>query len=208
MNWLKKKYRNLIHRLAFNNQSHPVDPVNLVEAFVDSQGRKYFKFKREIDAPYVRFAQLQEYLYQVERKLNKRELKMYTDACKHQIEKVLNNTSHAEVMVRELARLSVLIEDMEILEEQILHPELMMDIVACLYIREDENPAEFNEKIHNQKVEQFKKDSQGGLYDFFYNAGLGKYFTGFELLKEDFESLYQYSQAKMETIQEKLSRFR
>lgn len=208
MNFLEKHYRRWIHKLAFNGQRHPIDPANLEEVFVDSNGLKYYKFKREIDAPYVRFAQLQEYLYQAERKLNKRELKLYLDACKHQIQTVLQNTSHIDKMVGELARLSVIIEDMEILEEQVLHPELMMDIVACLYIREDEDPAIVDDKIHQEKIAQFSKDSQGGLYDFFYKAGLGKYFTGFELLSKDFENLYQFSSAKMETIREKLSRFR
>jgi hypothetical protein len=69
---------------------------------------------------------------------------------------------------------------------QYLYPgDILMDLIAALYVREDENPSDMDMDLHKWKVEQFKKDSKGGLKDFFYNAGLKKYLPYLEKHTEE-----------------------
>jgi len=191
-------FRAYINKLAFNNQKHPHEPNELEEAFVDSNGLKYFKYRDDMETPLVRLQKVQDFLFQLERKLSDKELSKLTEAMKFQMDRALMNSSHIDKMVGYLAKTRAIIDDIALREEYILHPELMFDIVATLYIREDENPAEWSQQLHNEKVDQFKKDSAEGLYDFFYNAGLNRYLPGLTSLKDDFQQLFNYQKDKIQ----------
>ena len=73
-------------------------------------------------------------------------------------------------------------------------------MAAVMFIREDENPFEFDRKIHNEKVETFVNDvsERIGLYDFFVQAKLNAYIPYLEQLTQDFKGLYQYLKTKIE----------
>ncbi len=192
---MRKYLQRLINKLAFNNQRHPHDH-KLVEAFVDSNGVKYFKYKDRFNMPVVRLGALQDFLFQLSRKIDKGEMELFIKAMNMLITNAVASLTHADKAVKHLARLQTTLDDMELREKEILHPELMFDVVAVNFIREDENPAQYDEVVHAEKVEQFKKDSAGGLYDFFYSSSTMEYFPGLELLREDYQELWDYSKTK------------
>ena len=152
-------------KMVFDEQSKPVN-FDLLEAkFVDSNGKKYFKYKDDFDIPILRKGKLEQLLQELRSGISGDELGMFLDA----MDKSLNK-GQADV-----AKIGFIITEMRDRKELLLHPDILFEMVTVLYIREDENPALIDEEIHVEKYNQFKKDSQGGLYDFFYGAGLKRY---------------------------------
>ena len=54
--------------------------------------------------------------------------------------------------------------------------------------------------IHEEKIKQFRKDSQGGLYDFFYKMGLMKSIPFLEKLESDWDVYMDESQARLKAM--------
>jgi len=93
-------------------------------------------------------------------------------------------------------------------ERSKLFDENLLIELACLtYIREDENPNEFSEALHQEKISQIKKDLKskaGGLYDFFQQAGLKDYLPSDDGMDFDYETFTNSSQTKIETMNKEL----
>lgn len=85
--------------------------------------------------------------------------------------------------------------------------DLLIELAALTYIRDDENPNEFSEALHQDKITQIKKDLKskaGGLYGFFQQAGLKDYLPSDDGMDIDYEAFTKSSQAKIEKMNEEL----
>ena len=153
---------------AFNKQGKPIDKTKLEWMFIDSKGRRYYKFIDDMDIPIVRKGQLQKLVMELSNCISGNELIRFLDAMDNML-----NPPEADVQIKiNIGRLNVLVSEMKMRKEVLIHPDIMMEIVAAHYIREDENPGDWDEELHREKVKQFEIDSKGGLYDFFYKASL------------------------------------
>jgi len=191
--WFRAKVNKLWH--------YKSDTLKGTEfAFVDALGRKYFKFIDDMDIPVIRKGQIQLFLTELSRGLDGNETVMFLDNMEKQIEAALAMPKNVAGVSKYLASLSHLVGEMKLRKENILHPTLLMDMAAVMFIREDENPFEFDRKIHNEKVETFVNDvsERIGLYDFFVQAKLNAYIPYLEQLTQDFKGLYQYLKTKIE----------
>ncbi len=111
------------------------------------------------------------------------------------MEKALNSGKKSE-----LAQIGHCIIEFKKRKELIFHPEIMFDIAALRYIREDELPHKIDPEIHKQKIKQFMKDSEGGLYDFFYKAGLNRYIPYLEKSENDWDEYILNSKIKTQAL--------
>ena len=107
----------------------------------------------------------------------------------------------------DIAMIGFLIKEMRLREEILLHPELMFDLVGVRYIREDEDPTVIDVDIHREKVEQFKKDSRDGLYDFFYGAGLPAYMPYLKKLENELNEYWKESETKVRVMNQYLQAY-
>jgi len=162
---------------------------NMNRIFVDSNGMEYYSYEDDFNLPVVRFKEIEKRVMQMHYALSDTNIDLFCDA----MEKALNSGRKAE-----LGKIGALINELRKRKDILLHPDLMFDLVAFKLIRKDENPAEINMIIHAQKVEQFKKDSLAGLYDFFHNVGLLQYMPYLENLKGDLPDLMR--EASIELI--------
>ena len=128
------------------------------------------------------------------RGLDSNETAMFLEHMENQIEAALANPKNVTNAAKYLASLMHLVTEMKLRKENILHPVLMMDMAAIMFIREDENPFEFDREIHNEKIHTFTTDviERIGLYDFFVEARLNVYIPYLAELKRDFKGLYQF----------------
>lgn len=180
-------------KLAFHHQSKPVDKGRLEQAFIDSNGLPYFKFTNDMDIPVLRKGQLNRLEQELYSCISDEELKGFIQV----MEDGLNETDKQGHMKPNIGIIGKMITEIKNRKQLLLHPDLMFGIVAACYIREDENPAEFDLEIQEQKVAQFKKDSVGGLYDFFYSSGINELIPFLDITEEKFEEYLEIAQSEI-----------
>ncbi len=167
-------------------------------AFVDSNGKRYFVPVNDFDIPILRTKAIETAILALSRGLSQDELKKFIEAMKKAV---------GEGKKPDVAMIGHLIIEMEKREDLLLHPDLMFDLVSYRYIREDEDPAIIDKDIHAQKVEQFKKDSTEGLYDFFYAAGLAQYIPYLTKLEREWSEYWQQSTVKIQAMNKHLEAY-
>ena len=188
---LFKLFKDDFLKLAFHEQSKPIDFDTLEMKFIDSNGKKYYSFSKDDDIAILRKGRLELHLKELQMGLSSDNL----DAILDYMEKALNKGQSPDI-----AKIGHAIIEIRNRKQTLIHPEILFNLVATLYIREDENPGLIDEEIHDQKVQQFKKDSQGGLYDFFYNTGLGEYIPYIKSLESDWTEFWELQQARIQAF--------
>lgn len=177
-------FRKQILKIYFSEQSTSAGFENMKVQFVDSEGRRYFSPDKDLDLPHVRTQEIQRRLMGVKFGLDDSYVEDFITAVKA----ALNNGKRPDIAV-----IGHLINELEARSKIWLHPDVMFDMVAFKYIREDEDPAVIDKNIHIQKVEQFRKDSKEGLYDFFYKAKLTDVLPFLKSLESEFPEFWQES---------------
>lgn len=87
------------------------------------------------------------------------------------------------------------------MNEKVFHTELLYNIMALLHIREDENPLEFNQKIHEEKIADFKRDvANVGSYFFFHQTELKQLNAYLKLSEAEWTTLWHDSERQQMTL--------
>ena len=180
-------FRKQFNRVIYSQQSKPGGFEELTMAFTDSDGRRYYRYNDDMDMPIKRWAKLKVFLAELTNCIDAKELTRIVDA----MDKALNADK------RDLAMIGFLIKEIRNRQEMLVHEEILFKIVTALYIREDEKTDKWDEDIFEQKMNQFRKDSREGLYDFFYKAGISKYVPYWEKCKGNVETLLEMSNLKV-----------
>lgn len=195
--WLFKSH---IKKLQFNEQSKKPGFEKLSFIFRDSEGKDYYKYANDFEIPILRKGELERVLLEIESGLSASELGRILKAMKDAL-----SETKGDRFVPNIAKIGFLIEEMENRKEMLVHPELLFEVAAILYIREDEDPAIVDRQILSEKIVQLKKDSVDGLYDFFYSRGLSTYIPYLEKSEEEFTEYYELSRKKLEVMNKFLS---
>lgn len=191
-------FKRQILKIYYLEQSKKKGFEGFQKVFVDSNGKQYYSPVNDFDLPIQRTRDLETKLMRMRAGLSDENLDQFLNA----MEKALGEGKKPN-----LAMIGHLIIEMKKRKDLLLHPDLMFDIVALRYIREDEDPATVDLEIHKEKVDQFKKDSKAGLYDFFYNAGLTMYLPYLAKLESEWDEYWEESQMKIEAMNIHLSNY-
>lgn len=175
----------------FNDQSKKTGFENLNKAFIDSNGKTYYACENDLMLPIARSKELQRKIQLIRAGMSEDNLSLMLQAMK----KALNGGKKAD-----LAEIGFLIIETERRIGIWVDPDLLYDTVALMYIREDERPEIIDVSIHKEKVEQFKKDSTGGLRDFFYMTGLQEYIPCLGTSASEWNEYFQISEVKMKAL--------
>lgn len=184
--WL---FGKAVLKVYHSKQSFKKGFDKMKKSFVDSNGKTYYTPENDFDISVRRSKEIHKRLVRVNSGLSDEEINNFVEAIK----KACNNGKNPDI-----ARIFFLVGEMEVRKDIWIHEDLWFDILALRFIREDEDPAVVDMKIHREKVEQFKKDSEGGLYDFFYSMGLMIYIPYLEKLESDFDIYIDKSRAKIQ----------
>lgn len=200
--WL---FRKQFIELAFKTQSKPIDFTELDFCFIDSKGRRYYKFPDGKEQPLVRKAYFEKCFQELSCSLHDSELSLILDA----FDKAFNGKDKAGKQFVDIAMIGHLIKELRDRKELLLHPDIFMDMICVRYIREDENPLKFDAQIHNQKIEQLTIDSkrEGGLWYFFQMAGLEKFIPFSHSYVEEFNKLIQDGKIRVEALKQQLESY-
>jgi hypothetical protein len=186
-----KLFKPLFLKHYYNEQSKRTGFENLKKVFIDSNGKSYFTTMNDLELPIARSKDLQLRLMRIRSGMSDDNLKLFCEVIK----KALNNPSKPDT-----ARIGHTVIEIEKRIGVWIDPDMLFDTVAFMYIREDENPAEVDMSIHNEKIEQFKKDSTGGLKDFFYMAGLTEFIPFLGISESEWSEYFTQSTIKMKAL--------
>lgn len=160
--------------------------------FTDSNGVKYYKYIDDLNIPIVRFTHLQRFINELSNGLSRNEMTLLID----KLDEAYNK--------QDFSMVGFIITEIKNRRDYLVHEDIMFAMVAALYIREDQNPAVWDEDIEDEKIEQFKLDSKkkGRIYDFFNGAGMSKYLPYFKKLKGDLPQLLDNQKKKTQALME------
>ncbi len=156
---IKNKFRKK-PRLA----KHP-DFSKMEYKFTDSHGRRYYSYINDYDIPMKRFGQFKRFLMELANGMSRDEVALFISTMKSAVNKT----------PADIAQIGFILNEMELRNDMLFHEEIMFNMVAALYIREDQHPGEWDEETEQVKAQFLKIEAQGKLYDFFVTASLGKY---------------------------------
>lgn len=153
--------RKAILRYAFEQKSKPSGFEILQFVFRDEDGRGWYTWNSEFDLFVRRKAEVDGLLVQLSAQLSKREVTDIVAA----METALNRPGSPD-----LAMVAHLVIEMKKRAEMYVHEEIMYDLLAIHYVREDERPEVVDQEIQRQKVEYLR--SSGNMAFFFENKRL------------------------------------
>lgn len=153
--WFKKPLLNEY----LLEQNKPLMLSQLQYAFTDHNGKKHYSFPKDIALPLDRYSQLIKYLSFLSARITPEQMNKIIDGALDIIQQGIGKDKNA-------AKVAALLYELRDRENLIVPAQLVYDILAVQYVREDENPSVFDNEIHMQKVSAFISDTSKGEFFF------------------------------------------
>ena len=155
---------------------------------------------KEYGLPVERLGKLYFYTELLFKGLSAAEDEAIDNAIESNLEAGLKNVKN-----KSAAKIGALIMERKKRRGIILHHELIYNIIAVQWIREDENPSVFNNEIQVQKVDQFQKESEAGnTHPFFQAPELRQLNSFLQMSSEEWVASLNDSKMKAEVLKEAL----
>jgi len=184
----------------------PILKTDLRYIFTDLQGKKYYEFSQDKPLPLERFGEQTAILKSITKGLSMDEEILIYDEMKKSLANGLKDT-------KMISRIAFLIGEMEngialTADKRYIQTDLLYNLVACQWVREDEMPEAFNAKIQSEKVSAFKEYvAQHGSYFFFRSAPLKKLNHLLNMSESEWTTLFHESLIRQKALKETLERF-
>lgn len=203
-----KLFRKEFNKLIAESQSRPKGFKSMIPIFIDSEGRQYYKFANFSELPLERLGKLNTFLmwmstglgvFTVNNKKQVLELDLILAEMESALQEGLKKTNVA-------ARIGAMIEEIKDRKNMVIHSELLYNLLAVQWVREDESPDLYDSQIQLDKVNTFKKEvSKSNSYFFFAKAKLSELLPYLEMSEEKWNEYWQKSEARMRALKEVLS---
>lgn len=192
-------FKTAFLKLAFSQQSKPVGFEKLSFKFIDSNGERYHRFNEDLDIPVQRKGQIERIMQELEAGISQSELDRFLVA----MSKALDGKDKKGNLKPDIPMIGWLIEEMKMRKASILHPDILLELLCAVSIREDEDPAVWDEEIQQQKLIQIGKDcSEGsGLYDFFHKASLRESIPFLDITQGKWNEYLNHSRTKIKAME-------
>ena len=141
------------------DQNKPTSHSAMVYAFTDQKGRKYYRFPKDMALPLDRYGQMLKYLSYLSARLTPEQMDSIIDTALGIIQEGIGKDKNA-------AKVAALLYELRDRERLIVPAQLVYDIIAVQYVREDELPGVYDNDIHMDKVRTFIDDISKS--DFFF----------------------------------------
>lgn len=163
-------------------------------AFKDVDGVAYYTFTGDFDVFIKRKSYWDTKMIELDAGLTRKESEMLIDTCLEAI----NSTKPNYALVAHL------LTEMKNRHEWLVHHEIMYDLVAACYVREDEDPTKVDMEIHRQKVDYFL--SQDDLSFFFENQTLSELLPYLENLSGNLKALLKDTEMEVAALKKQIDR--
>lgn len=195
-----KKYRKEILALVQAENTKKLGTKDLEFRYTDLEGVSYFGFGRDMALPVDRLGKLYGYMEMLMKGMTVAEDEAIDKAISQALEAGLGNPKE-----KSAAKIGALIMEREKRRSMVIHSELLYNILAVQWIREDEDPTTYNNEIQMQKVSQFMKEVQErGAYSFFQVPELKQLNSFLKMSKDEWEGYWSESIIQQKVLIEAL----
>lgn len=185
-----KLFPKQFNRIVYENDIIHKDWRDLCEVdFVDDEGRKYYKYKQDYKMPIQRAQYVDSLKVNYLLTWSQAEQSEFDSKLTKWI-KTIEKKPNFQSWYKEMAEISTLIEEKQKRQGQIIQTDILIELVACLLIREDEDPFEVNSQILAQKVETFKKKIN---FQFLKQRHILEVIGLSQITEQQYEQLWDYS---------------
>jgi len=187
-----------LNKIAFDSlKPKPKEFTNLEQQFIDSKGRKYYKYYDIFNCSLDRKEQLTTKLTELNARCSVQDLDQMFLLIKKSIDDGFKGSDYAGC----ISKIANICEEWRVRREDIqIYSPAFIDIAALYYVREDEDIDGFDIEIHEQKVKQFKQDYEG-IKEFFFTQELNQLLGLQEITAEQLKELYLVANQQLEQIE-------
>lgn len=195
-----QKHKDEIELLRQKHFSKPITHANLEYVWTDPMyNKQLFRFPKAMNMPLDRMGKLNWYTQFLSKGLSAEEDDLIDDTMLTIIENDAKDPKSTT-----LAKLSALIFERKNRKKLCFHTLIFYNILAVQWVREDENPYEFDEDIHNQKVKSFTEADKSQVGFFFRQPELNGVLKLLQITHEDVPKYLAESQSQVKTLTEKV----
>lgn len=184
--WEKNK-KDFIQMFTDEVSQKRLNKKELEFRFLDSNGKSYFGFPDSLPLPLERWGKSRDFLMWMSNGMSSKEfIELIEVAEKNWLNYIKTGKNASKV--------GYIFEELKNRGRMVIHTELLYNFLAVQLIREDEDAESFNAEIHNEKVEQFKKETaNGNHYFFFQQPELKKLHEFWNFNQEEWEKYWNES---------------
>lgn len=157
------KHRDELIKYLYSEQPKVPGLEKLAVRYTDKKGNVYRGWERDADIPTVRYAKVLEFLQYMIKGLSPKEDELLDNQLLSILEEGVKDANN-----RAFARASAIVMERQKRRELIVHTQLCYDVLACQIVRQDENPYDFSNPIHLEKVDMLMEENKDGHVDFFF----------------------------------------
>jgi hypothetical protein len=192
-----KLLKRLFSRKAYNYEQ---DIRSKLELVFEHEGRKYYRFPKELSLPLNRFANSLLLLELLSSGLSGQEVDMILEVMEKAVHKGLQSPKNAASVV-------ACIQAIKQRKNMIVHKDLLLNIAATFIIREDESATgDMVSTIHDEKVKLFERLAEKeGEHGFFMSLAITKLSPCLEMSQEDFKELWSTTAARTRALKNQLA---
>lgn len=193
-------FRKKVNSLIYENQIGKEYKPQLTYVFSDLGGYKYYKFNNELELPLTRKGKLDMMMTELDAALSHKELSMICDGIEKSLQNIVNDVKQ-RVRVDELSKIGFFVREIRDRKQSILHPEIFINILSCVYIREDENPAAWDDRIFQEKVKAIKEEMESEpLRPFFQSQPWKEYMPFINISPDKLKDFMQEQQSRITAL--------
>lgn len=198
---LWNKYKKTFLSFYVKEVAKPIQKTDLRYIFTDLAGKKYYEFSQDKPLPLERFGEQTRILQYITKGFSQQEQVLILDEMEKSLANGLKDT-------KMISRIAFLIGEMKDRASIVIHTELLYELVAVQWVREDEMPETFNSKIQSEKISAFKEYvSAHGSYFFFQSAPLKKLNHLLNMSETEWTTLFHESLIRQKALTETLKQF-
>ena len=183
--------------------SKPLTHAALEYCYTDMEGKKYYRFGDTMALAIERFGKMKEYLMWIASGITPYELDKLIEFGEGALEEGIKSKGS-----KAAGKIGWVFTELRERKKLIIHTELLYNFLACQWVREDEDPATYNNEIQMQKVDQFKKEvASKDAYFFFQVKELKMLYEQLNLSKHEWTVFWEESLIKQEALKQMLQSY-
>lgn len=195
-----EKHRSEFLQLYTRELVKKIGAKDLEHRYTDQNGVAYFGFPKDMSLPVDRLGKLYFFSELLHKGLSVSEDRAIHDAMGRALEEGLQNKK-----TNAAVRIGGLLSELEKRRQLVFHTELIINLLAVQWVREDEDPCVYSNEIQMQKVDQFKLEIEKvGSYPFFQVPELIQLNSFFRLSKDEWDQFWKESQIQQEVLKQAL----
>lgn len=175
---------------------------NLEYRYTDLNGKAYFGYPKDMAMSVERLGKLYFFSELLFKGLSAEEDEKIDQRINENLELGLANKEN-----KSTAKIGSLLMEREKRRKMVFHTELIYNLLAVQWVREDEDPSIYSNEIQMQKVDQFKREVESrGAYPFFQVPELKQLNSFFDLSREEWMAYWRESLISQEALKQALEK--